>query len=54
MKEETTADTDKSAAEIDFSKLLLDEIYVIQQAAVAKLRKEKHHCLRGNKKTKEG
>ena len=30
VKEETTADTDNSNTEIEFSKLLLDEIHVIQ------------------------
>ena len=37
MKEQTTTDVDNSVVEIEFSKFLLDEIYIIQQAAVAKL-----------------
>ena len=45
VKEETTVDTEKSTTEIDFSKLLLNEIYTIQQAAAAKIRKAKHRCL---------
>ena len=37
MKEETTIDTNNSTAKIDFSKFLLDEIYIIQQAVATKL-----------------
>ena len=35
VKEEKTIDIDNSTTKIDFSKLLLDEIHVIQQAAAA-------------------
>ena len=37
MKEETTVDVDNSTTEIDLSNFLLDEIYIIQQAAAAEL-----------------
>ena len=56
VKEETTADTDNSTVEIDFSKLLLDNIHVIQQAAVAELRLRQnvvaHQAAKQKKKTK--
>ena len=37
VKEGTIVDIDNSTAEIDFSKFLLDDIYIIQQEAIAKL-----------------
>ena len=41
VKEETTAETKNNTAEIDFSKFLLDDLYIIQQATTAELRLRK-------------
>ena len=56
LKEETITDTDNKIIEIDFYKLLLDKIYVIQQASAAKFRLRKnivaHQAAKQKKKAK--
>ena len=42
MKEETTIDTNNSTAKIDFSKFVLDKLYIIQEETIAKLQLRKN------------